>query len=70
MVAKSDLRVFFDVCNDSKSRIEVGKLATLAFSLTDATIRNRESKWGKLTIQALIGDKKSGLPIISAEQRS
>jgi hypothetical protein len=34
--------------------------ATHAFFSTGATTGNRESKWGKLTTQALIGDKKSG----------
>jgi flavin reductase (DIM6/NTAB) family NADH-FMN oxidoreductase RutF len=50
-----------------KPRIEVEELTTLAISSTDATTRNRESKWEKLATDTLMGNKKGGLPIIEAE---
>jgi hypothetical protein len=43
----------FDGRDDSKSRTELRKLATLAF------LRNRESKWERLATDALIGNKRA-----------
>jgi hypothetical protein len=61
-ILNCNLRVF-DGRDDSKSRTELRKLATLAF------LRNRESKWERLATDALIGNKRAGCRSVSRIRR-